>query len=122
MKTILVVDDETRIRFIYNRFLTLEGFNVLEASSCIDANEILKREHVDLILLDLRLPEVKGHTLYDVIQMFHPRTKVIVSSVYHLERQKEIIPGATDYFDKSQGIDALLTKIRQVLVEEVPSP
>lgn len=119
MRTILVVEDEQRMRFVYARLLTLEGFRVLEASNCMEANDLLKIENVDLVLLDLRLPVVNGNILYDVMQMFHPDVKVIVSSVYHVDRQKKIISGASEYFDKSQGIDVLLEKINKVLEEEV---
>jgi len=115
MKTILVVDDEPRMRFVYVRLLALEGYRVLEAENCNVANEILKRDFVDLVLLDLRLPEVNGNILFDVMRLFHKQTKVIVSSVYHVEKQMKIIHGATDYFDKSQGIDVLLTKVKAVL-------
>jgi DNA-binding NtrC family response regulator len=115
MKTILVVDDESRIRRIYSTLLTAEGYNVIDTGSAIDANEILKTELVDLVLLDLRMPEVNGNVLYDVLGAFYKRVKVIVSSVYHIDRQKKIVPHAAEYHDKSQGIDILLDKIQNVL-------
>ena len=115
MKTILVVDDESRIRRIYATLLTAEGYHVIDTGSAIDASEILKRERVDLVLLDLRMPEVNGNILYDVLGAFYKRVKVIVSSVYHIDRQRKIIPHASEYHDKSQGIDILLDKIQNVL-------
>jgi DNA-binding NtrC family response regulator len=115
MKTILVVDDESRIRRIYSTLLDAEGYNVIDTGSAIDANEILKTERVDLVLLDLRMPDVNGNILYDVLGVFYKKVKVIVSSVYHIDRQKKIIPHAAEYHDKSQGIDILLDKIQAVL-------
>ena len=119
MKTILVVDDEARMRKIYSEFLTAEGFRVLEASHVVEADEILIKEPIDLVLLDLRMREINGNILYDVMQLFHKKTRVIVSSVYHLDKQKKIITEAADYYDKSQGIDVLLKKIREVFKDEV---
>ena len=115
MKTILVVDDEARIRRIYKTLLSLEGYNVMEAPAAVEANEVLKKEDVDLVLLDIRMPEVEGNILWDVIGLFHRKVKVIVSSVYHVERQKRIVPYAADYYDKSQGLEVLLCKIGALL-------
>lgn len=124
MKNILIVDDEIRMRYIYKTLLTLEGYRVVEARGAVDAREVLKRETVDLVLLDVRMPEVRGDILYDVMQLFHQKVKVIVSSVYHTERQKKIIPDATDYYDKSQSVNILLGKIKKVFrdtpQEQVP--
>lgn len=115
MKKILIIDDEERMRRIYARLLTLEGFNVIESPDAMDANELLKRERVDLVLLDIKMPEVDGSILYEAIRMFHKKIKVIVASVYPIDEQKRIIEGAADYYDKSQKIDLLLSKIKQVL-------
>lgn len=115
MKKILVIDDEKKIRDIYKKLLEDEGYGFIEAPSANYANEVLLREDVDLILLDIKMPNVEGDVMYDVIKMFHRRSKVIVSSVYPLEEQKRLISGADDYFDKSQGLEFLLFKIKQAL-------
>lgn len=116
-KTILILDDEEKIRRIYTDTLSLEGFNVLSASCGTDANEILNRNAIDLILLDINMSEVNGSIFYDIIQLFHKKTKVIVSSVYPIDEQKQKILDANEYHDKSQGLNILLKKIRQVLYE-----
>jgi len=115
MKKIIVLDDEERIREIYVRLLTSEGYRVKEAPSAIDAHEILKREKFDLMLLDIKMPKVNGSEIHDVIEQFHKNLKVIVASIYPLDVQKRVIPGAYDYYDKSQGISLLVEKIRRAL-------
>lgn len=125
MKRILVVDDEKKMRDVYSSLLKGEGFEVIEASDSPQAYEILKKEFVDLVLLDIKMPEVDGCVLHEVMQLFHKGVKVIVASVYPAYEQKEIIKEATDYYDKSQGTDVLLAKIKMALhnepVEENPS-
>jgi len=117
MKTILIVDDEKRIRKIYLKVLARQGFSVLEAADAEAAYEILLRTPVDLILLDINMPEVDGGILYKIIDSFIHKTKVIVASVYSIENQKMYIKGATDYYDKSDSLNALVEKIQACLEE-----
>ena len=115
MNTLLIVDDEAHIRYLYHIFFAQEGYRVLEAKDANAANEILKQQPIDVVLLDLRMPQANGGTLYEVMQLFHRKVKVIVSSVYPIEHQKRLVAGAVDYFDKSQGLLQLLTKVQAVL-------
>lgn len=118
MKKIMIVDDEKKIRGMYSRLLVSEGYMVREAQSADEANEILKSEGIDLVLLDIRMPLVYGSILYEMIMLFHKGTKVIVTSVYGLEEQRRIIKRAQAYFDKSEGTASLLTKIKEVMPDE----
>lgn len=120
MEKILVIDDEKKIRDIYKNLLEGEGYKVIEAPNANYANEVLVREEADLVLLDIKMPNVDGGVMYDVIKMFHRGSKVIVSSVYPFEEQRRIIPTADDYYDKSQGTEVLLAKIKKVLSNGKP--
>jgi len=115
MDKILVVDDEKKIRDLYKKLLTAEGYKVIEASNAAEANGLLMKDRIDVVLLDIKMPEIDGGEMYEVIKLFHRKSKVIVTSVYPLDEQKRIINDAADYYDKSQGYDALLDKIKRVL-------
>ena len=115
MKTILVVDDQEKVRKTYKSVFTNEGYRVLEAKNANEANDIIETTNIDLMLLDIKMPEVDGTILYDVATVFKRNLKVIVSSVYPLDDQKQLIQGAADYFDKSEGIKVLKEKVRRVL-------
>jgi two-component system KDP operon response regulator KdpE len=117
MKRILIVDDERRIGQSYTILLTEEGFEVKHASNAQDATNLLIREHFDLVLLDINMPEVDGKAMYEVIREFDRNMKVIVSSVYPIEEQVQSILGACAYHNKSQGVDILVTKIKEALVD-----
>ena len=116
MKRILVIDDEENIREIYIRILVEEGFLVRQASDAKRAFNLMIREPMDLILLDIKMPEINGTTMMEVIKEFDPNLKVIVTSVYPVERQRQMIPGALNYHDKSQGLGSLLMKINEALI------
>jgi CheY-like chemotaxis protein len=115
MHTILVVDDEVRIRKVYRQLLEQRGYKVLTALDAVRAREILNEQPVDLVLLDIKMREVSGDELYEITQTFHSNVQVIVSSVYPQDEQKRRIEGAVDYYDKSESIQTLLGKIERVL-------
>jgi DNA-binding response OmpR family regulator len=107
-KKLLIVDDESNIRNNFFRFFSRRGFDVLTAPSAMEANELLVREKVDVVFLDLNMAEVEGDIFYELIRAFHHNVKVVVSSVYPIEEQKERVKDADAYFDKSDGQDVLL--------------
>lgn len=114
MTRILIVEDEDKVRRMYCTMLKNEGFDVLEAPDAIQASYILNRESVDIMLLDIKMPQVYGSIFYDMMQRSHKKVKVIVASVYPVDEQKKMIEGAPDYYDKSQGLDLLLEKVRKI--------
>ena len=122
MHTILIVEDEARIRRIYRRFLEPRGFRVLEAGNVVDAREQMKLDRIDLVLLDINIGEPNGDTLYEVLSCFHSMIPVIVASVYPVDDQRRLLEAATDYFDKSEGIDVLLHKIDRALYQTQYKP
>lgn len=115
MKRILIIDDERRIGQSYTALLLEEGFEVKHAASAQEAINLLIREHFDLVLLDINMPGVDGKVMYEVIREYDRDMKVIVSSVYPIEEQVQSILGACAYHNKSQGVDILVTKIKEVL-------
>jgi len=115
MKRILIIDDERRIGQSYTVLLTEEGYEVKHALSAQEATNLLIREHFDLVLLDINMPEVDGKVMYEVVREYDRQMKVIVSSVYPIEEQVQSILGACAYHNKSQGVDVLISKIKEAL-------
>ncbi len=115
MKRILIIDDERRIGQSYTLLLSEEGFEVKHASSAQEATNFLIREHFDLVLLDINMPKLDGKVMYEVIREYDRNIKVIVSSVYPIEEQVQSILGACAYHNKSQGVDILVAKVKEVL-------
>jgi DNA-binding NtrC family response regulator len=71
MKTILIVDDEDQIRSIYRKVIYSVGrsiFKIVESSSTEDVVGALMKENVDLVLLDIRIPNVDSRLLYQIIK------------------------------------------------------
>ena len=117
MKNIMIIDDEERIRELQSNIIRSVGWKVVGVTNAQEATQILLKKPIDLVLLDINMPEVDGKQMFEIIEEYNPHIKVIVSSVYSVDKQKNIIPHATDYYDKSQGPFVLLTKIRHALLE-----
>ena len=116
MKKVLIVENEMRIRMAYANLLLMSGFQVVRASSAWEAASIVIDETVDLILLDIHMPETDGREFFDMVKEYNPHIKVMICSVEPIENQKTLIPQAVEYFDKSQGPKALLEKINSILL------
>ena len=110
--TILIVDDEERIRRIYRAALELEGFRIEEAATILQARQMMLDASVELILLDIELPQLDGSVLYEISRAFHRDVKVIVVSVHPVHEQRKHISEAYAYHDKSSGLDSLIEKVR----------
>ena len=117
-KKILIVDDEEKIRNQYKRvFLAVGGsiFDVQESSNGLDANKRVMKENYDVVLLDIRMPGIDGRWFYDEARKLNPAIDIIVASVFSIDQQKKMIPGARDYFDKSKGLLELLEKVTNLM-------
>lgn len=116
MKKILIIDDEEKIRTAYRTVLTKEGFEILEARDAAQGiSEMFRNEDIDLVLLDIKMAEMNGSRVMGIIEDYDLPFKVIVSSVYSVDEQKHFVPNANDYFDKVQGVDVLISKVKSVL-------
>lgn len=116
MRRVLIIDDEEKIRDIYCRLFVQAGILVRRAKNAVEATNLMLREDMDLILLDIKMARVDGRVMYEVIREYKPNQKVIVSSVYPIEKQRELIPSAWDYYDKSEGPLKLLEKVVNTLI------
>lgn len=118
---VLVVDDEPPIRRFLRTSLTSQGYVVLEAGDGSEALDILKRNAVDVVVLDLGLPNLHG---FEVIQRMRDGKSavpiiVLSSRTDEAGKVKALDLGADDYVTKPFGLDELLARIRTALRHRV---
>ena len=114
--TILVVDDEPGVRQSF--FMVLKGeFEVLLAESGEEAMDIFSKNSVDLILLDILLPDNDGISLLEKLKEMDPNTEVImVTAVKDVQTAvKAIKLGAYEYIIKPFVVDEVVTVIHRAL-------
>jgi CheY-like chemotaxis protein len=88
--TILIVEDDGDLRRLFCLALKLEGFDVVEAADGYSALMRLESRHVDLVVLDLRLPGVDGFTVYEEIEsrgaLQHVPVIIVTASIEDLSQ------------------------------------
>ncbi len=93
--TLLLVDDEENVRSVINNSLKNLGFRVLMAGSGKEAIDLFKSRHkeVDLVLLDMVMPNMNGEELYHELRRIRPDARVLVMSGYSEDDVMDIFAG-----------------------------
>ncbi|MBW2193640.1 MAG: sigma-54-dependent Fis family transcriptional regulator, partial [Deltaproteobacteria bacterium] len=114
--TILVVDDELGVRQSFNMVLK-DVYNVLLSGTGEEAIEIFRKDSIDLILLDILLPDINGIDLLEKLLETDPNTEIImVSALNDVQTAvKAIKRGAYEYIIKPFKVDDVLIVIERAL-------
>ncbi|MBW1781456.1 MAG: response regulator [Deltaproteobacteria bacterium] len=117
--TILLVDDEALIMDVGKLILEKLGYTVMVANGGQEALDLYRRtpDQIDLIILDMIMPDLSGGEAYDQLKAMNPHVKVILSSGYSADgRAKDILRrGCNGFIQKPFTIRALSQKIREIL-------
>ncbi len=116
-KTILVAEDEQVLRESVAELLTDEGYDVLQAANGKEAHDQLLQRPVDLILSDIRMPEMDGTQLLAHARQIAPQTPVIMMTAFGTVESAvaAMRSGAYDYLLKPVQFDDLLIKVQRAL-------
>jgi two-component system, NtrC family, nitrogen regulation response regulator NtrX len=116
MSKILVVDDEKSIRNTLREILTYEKYDVSDADSGITALEMLKQAEYDVILLDIKMPQMDGLEVLEHILAEYEAPVIMISGHGTIETAVEALKkGAFDYIAKPLDLNRLLVTIRNAL-------
>ena len=105
-KTVLLVEDDFYISELYQKAMEMKGFRVLTAADGQDALELVKKEKLDLVLLDIMLPSMSGlDVLKHIKSLAKKDEKIPVIMVTNLDTPEAMEEaqhlGADDYWIKS---------------------
>ena len=117
-RTILVVDDELNMLSLLERFLSQQGYHVLLAADGEQALEAFCRHKtaIDLVLLDVGLPKVRGMDVLLKMKSENPAVRVVVASGYLDPKLKTEMhhAGVRDFVDKPYMLQELLETLRNL--------
>ncbi len=120
---ILVVDDDRSILKFITANLKNRGYEIFTAFNGAEAIEIWQAEPVDLILLDLVMPEMDGLAVCQFVRQFSTVPIIVLSALDDEERKvKALDLGADDYLTKPFGLQELLARVRAVLRRAAQKP
>ena len=80
MSVVLIIDDDPHIRTLWDHALTENGFSVRTAPTGMEGVEIARREHVDVVVTDIHMPDKDGIETLLEIKSMNPEAKVVVVS------------------------------------------
>ena len=116
-QVILVVDDEEGLREGLTRLLEDEGYRVLGAASGEQALEIVRQNHIDLVLTDMRMPCMNGIELLKKVRAIHQEIGVIILTGFgEIESYIEAMNfGAMEYVSKPFKVNELKFIVHKIL-------
>ena len=117
MASILVIDDDESIVETLDLYLTEEGYNVRTALTGTDGLNQYVQEPSDVVILDIRLPDVDGFSVLEDLKEENENVKVIMITAFHdMETTINAMKcGAFDYIHKPVNVDELDLAIKKAL-------
>ncbi len=110
MDKILIIDDETQLRGLLARIISMEGYDVVQADSCASGLKQVERSSPDVVLCDVKLPDGNGVEMVGKIKALSPDTEVILLTAYGNipDGVQAIKSGAFDYITKGDDNNKIL--------------
>lgn len=116
MKTVLMVDDEEKIRDVVVSYLQKDGFRTIEAGTGAEALESIRNAPIDLVILDLMLPDIPGERICQSIrQLSSVPILMLTAKVAENNRIHGLTIGADDYMTKPFDPRELVARVRAIL-------
>lgn len=117
---ILVLDDEEIVRVSCKKCLTPEGYDVDVAANGVEGLAIIENNRYDVILTDLKMPDMDGMEFLAKVKERYPDTKVIMITGYSTVEHavKAMRMGAYNYIEKPFTPDALIEAVKEAMVGE----
>lgn len=114
---ILIIDDEEKLRGLLAQIVSLEGYHVIEAGNGQAGLRLLEKEDIQLVISDVKLPDINGIELTTRIKKLYPLTEVIVLTAYGTiaDGVKAIKSGAFDYITKGDDNDKIIPLVSRAM-------
>ncbi len=115
--TILIIDDESKIRSLLSRIIELEGFHVLQAATAKEGLKLLSANEVMVVLSDVKLPDANGVELVTELKKIRPYIEIINLTAFGTiaDGVKAMRNGAFDYITKGDDNDKIIPLLHRAL-------
>ena len=116
MATVLVIDDKDSIRNLLETLLSRKGYEVVLASNGPRGLELFRRKRPDVVVLDLKMPEMNGLTVLQQVRQLNPTQPVVVltgAGTAEAEQQVRAL-GVTEYVEKEFSLYRLGDSLKRL--------
>ncbi len=115
--TVLIIDDEEKLRTLLARIIRLEGFNVLEAENLRQGGKLLEKEDIDVLLCDVKLPDGNGVDFVQDLRARWPYLETILLTAYGniADGVRAMKNGAFDYITKGDDNDKIIPLLARAM-------
>ena len=117
MFQILVVDDDRNTRMLLKAVLQAENYTVFTAENGEDALDVMDKEHIDLVVLDIMMPKMDGYAFTRLLRESNNNLPILMVSAKQLpaDKQKGFLVGTDDYMTKPIDEVEMLLRIKALL-------
>lgn len=117
VKRILVVDDEHKLREMISSYLQNDGYETVEAENGNSAVQTIKNDQIDMVLLDIMMPEMDGYEALKEIRSIQKKLPIIMltAKTDEIDKIVGLEMGADDYITKPFSLRELSARIKAVL-------
>ncbi len=114
---ILVVDDQPHTRMLIEAILKAENYTVSLAENGEDALQVMDREHIDLVILDIMMPKMDGYEFTRTLRAANQNLPILMISAKHLpaDKHRGFLVGTDDYMTKPIDDEEMLLRIKALL-------
>ena len=117
MFQILVVDDDRNTRLLLRAVLQAENYTVFTAENGEDALEVMDREHIDLVVLDVMMPKMDGYEFTRILRQTDNNLPILMVSARQMpaDKRQGFLVGTDDYITKPIDEVEMLLRIKALL-------
>ncbi len=117
MFQILVVEDDKNTRLLFKAVLQSENYRVFTAENGVQALEVMDTEHIDLVVLDIMMPQMDGYEFTRTLRESDNNLPILMVSAKQLpaDKQKGFLVGTDDYMTKPVDETEMLLRIKALL-------
>ena len=114
---VLVVDDDRSTRLFMRAFLEAEHYTVSLAANGVEALDLMEKEHIDLVVLDIMMPQMDGYQFTQELRSGNAELPILMVSAKQLpeDRKKGYRLGVNDFMTKPVDEEELILRIKNLL-------